>query len=121
MSKQQHTPGPWEVIGQHVFTKLGATNAHGSKAHDRGGWNIATINPWACTNQDGEDEDMPVSETMANACLIAAAPELLEALEAILPFIPNTSASEGGAARFSANVAAADKVRAAIAKARGES
>jgi len=44
-----------------------------------------------------------------------------EALEAILPFIPSTSASEGGAARFSANVAAADKVRAAIAKARGES
>lgn len=49
-----------------------------------------------------------------------AAPDLLEALEAIIPFIPNTSASEGGAARFSANVAAADKVRAAIAKARGE-
>ena len=44
--------------------------------------------------------------------------ELLEALEGILPFIPNTSASEGGAAKHSANVAAADKVRAAIAKAK---
>ena len=42
MSKQQHTPGPWEVIGQHVFTKLGATNAHGSKANVWDGWNIAT-------------------------------------------------------------------------------
>ena len=37
------------------------------------------------------------------------------ALKAIEKFIPNTSASEGGAAKFSAHVAAADKVRAAIA------
>ena len=45
--------------------------------------------------------------------------ELLAALEAILPWIPTTSASEGGAARFSANVQAADKVRAAIASVKG--
>lgn len=44
--------------------------------------------------------------------------QLLEALEAILPFIPNTSAAEGGAARYSENVRAADKVRAAIDAAR---
>ena len=46
--------------------------------------------------------------------------QLLEALEAILPFIPNTSAAEGGAARYSENVRAADKVRAAIDAARQE-
>ena len=109
MSK--HTPGPWEVIGQHVFTKLGAANAHGSKASERDGWNIATINPWACTNQDEEEEDMPVSETMANACLIAAAPDLLEALEYMLETCPGID-NVGDEARKQA--------RAAIAKAKGE-
>jgi hypothetical protein len=46
-------------------------------------------------------------------------PDLLAALEEILPWIPKTSASEGGASSFSENVRAADKVRAAIAKATG--
>lgn len=49
--------------------------------------------------------------------------ELLEALESAVAcgLIPTTSASEGGAARFSEQVKAADMVRAAIAKAKGES
>lgn len=112
MSKQQHTPGPWEVIGQHVFTKLGGTNAHGSKAHDRDGWNIATINPWACTNQDGEDEDMPVSETMANASLIAAAPDQNEALELTQILLERLGLEHSD--EYQRNAAA-------LAKARGES
>ena len=41
--------------------------------------------------------------------------ELLAALNAIEPFIPKTSAKEGGAAAYSANVRAADLVRSAIA------
>lgn len=45
--------------------------------------------------------------------------EMLAALEAILPFCPVTSASEGGASKYSANVVAADMVRAAISKAKG--
>jgi len=40
---------------------------------------------------------------------------MLDALETILPYIPTTSASEGGASAHSENVKAADKVRAAIA------
>ena len=55
-----------------------------------------------------------------DAHLMAAAPDMLEALEAILPFVPRTSASEGGASKYSANVKAADKVRAAINKARNQ-
>ena len=55
-----------------------------------------------------------------DAHLMAAAPDLLEALEAILPFIPRTSASEGGASKYSENVKAADMVRAAINKARNQ-
>ena len=54
-----------------------------------------------------------------DARLIAAAPDLLEALQAIAHFIPTTSAAEGGASKYSANVVAADMVRAAIAKATG--
>lgn len=46
--------------------------------------------------------------------------ELLYSLKAIAEFIPVTSAKEGGAAKYSANVVAADLVRAAIAKAEGE-
>lgn len=120
MKIDRHTPGPWEVVGVHVFTKLGAINAHGSKAHDHDGWNIATINPWACTNQDGEDEDMPVSETMANARLIAAAPELLEALELFgLPLSGNDSQDR---AEFGDSAVDRELIRrAAIARARGES
>lgn len=46
--------------------------------------------------------------------------ELLEALQEILPFIPASSAKDGGPCAHSGNVIAADKVRAAIAAATGE-
>lgn len=65
------TPGPWEQVGIHVHTKLGAENRAGSLAHHRDGWNIATVNPWPATNADGEDEDLPVIEQMANRAHIA--------------------------------------------------
>ena len=65
------TPGPWEQVGIHVHTKLGAENRAGSLAHHRDGWNIATVNPWSATNADGEDEDLPVIEQMANRAHIA--------------------------------------------------
>ena len=71
---------------------------------------IARLRLW------GDARDSAVN---ANAQLIAAAPEMLEALKSILPFIPVTSESEGGAAKYSENVKAADKIRAAIAKAIG--
>ena len=97
------TPGPWTnmprmecvpICGQH-----------------EAGLSIGFINS---SNPDR------IAEGKANAYLIAAAPDLLEALEAILPFVPRTSASEGGASKYSANVKAADMVRAAINKARNQ-
>jgi hypothetical protein len=42
------------------------------------------------------------------------AEQMAEALREIIPFIPKSSASEGGPNARSANVAAADKVRAAL-------
>ena len=62
----------------------------------------------------------PTQDHVALKPVYGAAPEMLEALQAILPFIPKTSAAEGGASMYSANVIAADMVRAAIANATGE-
>ena len=65
----------------------------------------------------------PNEEDRANARLIAAAPELLEALvEAIeCGMVPISSASDGGASTHSRQVRCADMIRAALAKATGES
>jgi len=90
-----HTPGPWELIGDAIMpdprrhlpdTMLGIANIqdHGS--------------------------DRPLAVHRANARLIAAAPDLLEALEALTA---NYADVEPGGSK---NV---DKARAALAKARG--
>ena len=83
-----HTPGPWKVDRPYI---RGAGRA------------IATL-------ESGRDE----VEDAANARLIAAAPELLEALEAAyLVLTPQKS-------RFEKYVDAVTLARAALAKARGE-
>lgn len=95
-----HTPGPWSVDGvdEIYLDQINIT------AHDGQVFVAAAIG----------GQQVGIHE--ANARLIAAAPDMLAALIAIAEFIPNTSATEGGAAKFSANVKAADMVRAAIAK-----
>lgn len=69
--RAEHTPGPWELRGDYVTDAMGqmvaATSASGAFAH--------------------KDEWVAMNATFmsgANARLIAAAPELLEALKAIL-------------------------------------
>ena len=105
MSK--HTPGPWSI-----FTDEKHKHNAGIEAD---GFSII------CIGYPDETLAMDVSgvhgrteeETQANARLIAAAPDLLEALEAIM-----------GSDVFEWNGSAAfwlqDKVRASIAKAKGE-
>lgn len=85
MSK--HTPGPWH-IGSNMILKI----INGSY------FSIAEVNDW-------DDETVP------NARLIAAAPDLLEALEIIV-------ATEHE--RHGYNPFWTDQARAAIAKAKGE-
>ena len=101
MSKS--TPGPW-----HVDLASGYANV----------WRV----------RDEQDRIIGTFEQLgripkgadANAILCAAAPAMLEALQAIEKWVPKTSAAEGGASAYSENVKAADKVRAAISKATKE-
>lgn len=90
----QHTPGPWTVLTTADKSRVVANARAGE------GWTIAIL----------RQGDTP--EWAANARLIAAAPDLLEALEA-------ADAVLSGRVR-DLNYQVRDKVRAAIAKARGE-
>lgn len=100
-----HTPGPWAVAkrlacfdGDQVISVMTEADVESGMV----------VWPSGFRHTDN---------AKANALLIASAPDLLEALKAIVPFIPVTSAKEGGASAYSENVRAADKVRAAIAAA----
>ena len=94
----------------------------------RGPWSIcgstsirdAANRPIATVRSLDPKMDGSHNENRDTANLIAAAPEMYDALQAILPHVPISSASEGGAVARSGNVIAADKVRAALKKARGE-
>lgn len=96
------TPGPWEY-------DHGAQIVEGAKPHMRVAFLPSDHAEYACSKP--------------NAHLIASAPELYEALAAAVEcgMVPISSASEGGAARFSRQVEVADMIRVALKKARGES
>lgn len=104
------TPGPWEVVEDIRYEDKESQYTAGFDIFNFDGTSVV-----GCEGISGDSE-----KERANAILIAAAPDLLEALEAILPLVPRTSASEGGASKYSENVKAADMVRAAINKARGQ-
>ena len=88
----EHTPGPWR-IDDDPYHIIAAYNGDWSDF-----WSVATA-----TGDCGPGK----SRTAANARLISAAPDLLEALEVALPFIRTSDA-------------VLQLARAAIAKARGE-
>ena len=93
MSK--HTPGPWEVV-----ELVDGYDIRCPESRCR----IATASdPEAAWGAIGREED---------ACLIAAAPELLEALEQVVSFV---DAGQG-----TWTVEEQQKARAAIAKSKGE-
>lgn len=93
MSERKHTPGPWRLSGHSEDSpeKLSVEDGYG--------YFIAEV-------------DFGLAQK-ANARLIAAAPELLEALESIL------ASSDAGNAAILDRLTS--KARAAIAKATGES
>lgn len=91
----RHTPGPWELAGLcSVVARIGKKN-----------------NPNVAQLVDGLK---PTEELRANGLLIAAAPELLEALQAALAYNDAVMCVDGtGQFSWAANA------RAAIAKATG--
>ena len=87
-----HTPGPWGIMGRSV-----GVNPNNSMT-----WSgFATVSGYG-------------AESDANLSLIAAAPEMLEALRAIFPFVEE---DDGFYATTPGYQKAIDMVRAAIAKA----
>lgn len=95
--QSKHTPAPWYVSQSHPDIRITGIENNSSN------WN-ATIHALYC------QDEVPIEEHNANASLIAAAPELLEALEL-------ADAALSGS-NMNMNVVQ-KKVKAAIAKARG--
>lgn len=92
----KHTPAPWFITGS--MTKYVEARIPGRMIQE-----VAACGPTAADDGYG-------AQQMANARLIAAAPELLEALESVLE---NCLDSDGLAAAY-------EKARTAIRKAKGE-
>lgn len=97
MNEFKGTPGPWGVEDNGHFYDINAVRGTVG--------NVCSSRSWF----DNGEHRGPVA--MANAQLIAAAPELLEALEMLVVFTTPTKR----------NAAALSKAYAAIAKALGES
>ena len=96
-----HTPGPWKVVTEHVEE----CGLEYDRYHvDRDGHWIASVDP----------QDTALGKHHANARLIAAAPDLLAAAEALVAWAEGPPSIEASLKRR------LDKLRAAIARARGE-
>lgn len=109
----KHTPAPWVCTnGTYVFTDLNYVNANGIKSDKTDGWQIADCSAGK-TCVDGECVELSANEQIANATLIAAAPELLEALIEM----QRNGRKQGWNDSYESSM---EKTRKAIAKALGE-
>jgi len=73
MKTIQHTPGPWSVAGE-------SCNDHEAYVIEAGGRTIC----WTASSLDDAGIEVITAEDDANADLLAAAPDLLSALESLL-------------------------------------
>jgi len=101
-AEAKHTPGPWGVWLHSAFDYIIVVGP--SEFHT-----VADV-------RAGNDEDELPNQTEANAHLIAAAPDLLAALELVMSWIDNWSPHFIDEYAWGADSA---KIRAVIAKAKG--
>ncbi len=101
--KNAHTPGPWQ-IGKTDATALRVYAPHGQTTRS----DLATVKLY------GTGADAAIDEAEANARLIAAAPEMLEALRWAIPALVNHT---GRGCKITDEAFA--RIEAAIAKATG--
>lgn len=99
------TPGPWTVWGKGYSPWCVMPHEHSPAYQDRHSRGIATMENW------------DPGEAKANAHLIAAAPDLLAALEALLPLADWALLEQSPPG---ADDPLVDQARAAILKARGK-
>lgn len=99
MSNTKHTPGPWEL-------KMPKGNRPSARISGDGWEDFAKV--FTRTTFEGESKLHDCEEGEANARLIAASPELLEALKEIVHITGDRKTVEF------------DRARAAIAKAEGK-
>lgn len=115
MARVEFTPGPWriEVGGGHAYNRICGSESVQTNGwpEPRGGISNASYSDRICENLG----DLSLPAPMANARLIAAAPDLLEALRNTLSLLKAFTSETDDIAK-----AAYDQAEAAIAKATGE-
>ena len=102
MADVKHTPGPWTVTADGAGWYIEATPERGHS--------LAFI----ASPEFQEEPDTSASEAEANASLIAAAPDLLEALQWLVDILPDPDLDNDELQRTWTR-----RARAAIAKATG--
>lgn len=114
----KHTPGPW-TIGQDYGGNYAVCSSRAKVAN-----HVATVPVFNGMSHSGASVPHEQSVAEANARLIAAAPELLEALQFAFAKIvfdnPKLDAARNDRALNDIVVGIENKIRAAIAKATGE-
>lgn len=115
----EHTPGPWTFDGEEGIVKEGVvTPYHGIVTTEQRIAAIYVANDFDFPSSEAEEDFQ--EEAIANARLIAAAPDLLAACKTALRYLTVQipySPSEQGDSDFVPTVQA---LRAAIAKAKGD-
>lgn len=116
MSK--HTPGPWEINNlSSICSAVGADSGDGCEADQYDCWQIAECGV-GMTLVGGQMTSLGFDVVKANACLIAAAPDLLAALVALTEdSFPRFTG--GCVGTFDIRAGTYETALAAIAKAKG--
>lgn len=107
MSKTKHTPGPWRA-------SLKSKDSVRIETDDNFNGYVATVGADDTEERNGTIYEFVSKTGRANARLIAAAPELLEALKIVVTQLGEYKDGDGAAKYHALNIA-----RAAITKAEG--